>query len=279
MRPRGEARAQAPEGGARTGRSRPPGGGPPAPATPPSTAAASRRSAPPEGRAGRRSGRCPGATARSPATATSTGGRTRSTRRTPIIETDPPAVMTRVPRDAVPAGRVNVHGHVHNHAPPGGAPHSNVRVGHTDYLRFRRARSAERRGRGRRRVAVPLPPAIGSAPDAAPVPAPAAPARPAVSPFGKAAGSDDRRGPPPTSGSRGRPFRRALRTRRTGSQRSVPAHFLRAQRDSVRTSVRPRPPPGNAAVNARATPWRRAFRHREAEAKDGGDIVLVGWSL
>ena len=50
-----------------------------------------------------------------------------------VIDTDPPLVMTHVPLDAVPPGWVNVHGHVHNHAPPGDTPHINVCVEHTDY--------------------------------------------------------------------------------------------------------------------------------------------------
>ena len=50
-----------------------------------------------------------------------------------VIETDPPIVMTHVPMGMLPPGWVNLHGHVHNHAPPGDTPHINVCVEHTDY--------------------------------------------------------------------------------------------------------------------------------------------------
>ena len=54
-----------------------------------------------------------------------------------VIETDPPLVMTHVPLVGVPPGWVNVHGHLHNHAPPGDTPHINVCVEHTDYRPLR----------------------------------------------------------------------------------------------------------------------------------------------
>ena len=50
-----------------------------------------------------------------------------------VIKSDPPIVMTHVPMDSMPPGWANVHGHVHNHAPPGETPHINVCVEHTDY--------------------------------------------------------------------------------------------------------------------------------------------------
>ena len=60
-----------------------------------------------------------------------------------VIETDPPIVMTHVPLDVVPPGWVNVHGHLHNHAPPGDTPHINVCIEHTDYRPLRLESLAE----------------------------------------------------------------------------------------------------------------------------------------
>lgn len=47
-----------------------------------------------------------------------------------IVESNPPMVITHVPMDSPPPGRVNIHGHVHNHARPGDTPHINVCVEH-----------------------------------------------------------------------------------------------------------------------------------------------------
>lgn len=49
-----------------------------------------------------------------------------------ICGTDPPLVLTHIPLVKVPAGTVNVHGHLHK-APPISDEHLNVSVEHTDY--------------------------------------------------------------------------------------------------------------------------------------------------
>ena len=49
------------------------------------------------------------------------------------IDTDPPMVLTHVPMDGLPAGWVNLYGHVHNNEPLRDTPHINVCVEHTDY--------------------------------------------------------------------------------------------------------------------------------------------------
>ena len=52
--------------------------------------------------------------------------------RTALCATDPPLVLTHIPLLKVPAGAVNVHGHLHRAAGPTNR-HVNVSVEHTDY--------------------------------------------------------------------------------------------------------------------------------------------------
>ena len=49
-----------------------------------------------------------------------------------MCATDPPLVLTHIPLLKVPAGAVNVHGHLHRAAGPTNR-HVNVSVEHTDY--------------------------------------------------------------------------------------------------------------------------------------------------
>ena len=50
-----------------------------------------------------------------------------------LVATDPPLAFTHIPLRDVPAGVVNVHGHVHNNEPLGQDRHVNICVEHTDY--------------------------------------------------------------------------------------------------------------------------------------------------
>ena len=54
-----------------------------------------------------------------------------------LAETDPPLAFTHVPLTAVPAGMVNVHGHVHNNVPLREGRYINVCVEHTNYKPIR----------------------------------------------------------------------------------------------------------------------------------------------
>ena len=56
----------------------------------------------------------------------------QKTCRTALCATDPPLVLTHIPLLKVPAGTVNVHGHLHRAAGPTNR-HVNVSVEHTDY--------------------------------------------------------------------------------------------------------------------------------------------------
>ena len=56
----------------------------------------------------------------------------QKTWRTALCATDPPLVLTHIPLLKVPAGAVNVHGHLHRAAGPTNR-HVNVSVEHTDY--------------------------------------------------------------------------------------------------------------------------------------------------
>ena len=49
------------------------------------------------------------------------------------FETDPPMVLTHVPLDEIPAGWINLHGHVHNNEERRSTRHINVCVEHTGY--------------------------------------------------------------------------------------------------------------------------------------------------
>ena len=60
---------------------------------------------------------------------------------------EPPLLLTHVPLLQVPAGCINVHGHVHGQASPSGNRHINVSV---EQLRFRPARLCDIRRLARR---------------------------------------------------------------------------------------------------------------------------------
>ena len=50
-----------------------------------------------------------------------------------LVATDPPLAFTHIPLRDVPAGTVNVHGHVHNNEPLRPGRSVNICVEHTDY--------------------------------------------------------------------------------------------------------------------------------------------------
>ena len=50
-----------------------------------------------------------------------------------LVTTDPPLAFTHIPLGDVPAGTVNVHGHVHNNEPLRSGRYVNICVEHTDY--------------------------------------------------------------------------------------------------------------------------------------------------